>query len=281
VRLHDWFNLAVLAVLNAENFFYLATGRGFGVFYTSAMVYFLLDTLFVGVFPQSVKSPVVILAHHLCTSLYMLIPYHYPRYHWCMSHCMLVEVNTWLLIARRTIGGKAIELGFYASWILLRNLYYPYLIYAFFNEWRRETALCGSALNPILVTPLMQAFLTGLNYKWTWELVSKLLFPKASARPNSSSRGAVVAGGGGGSKVKISGVEEVAADDGGGGGRDQGAVLRRRRASSSSEGGGGLKARVVPVAQQSPAKAGKAQLQVGGGSASSEGGGGEAFAGHL
>jgi hypothetical protein len=277
VRLHDWFNLAVLAVLNAENFFYLATGRGFGVFYTSAMVYFLLDTLFVGVFPQSVKSPVVILAHHLCTSLYMLIPYHYPRYHWCMSHCMLVEVNTWLLIARRTIGGKAVELGFYASWILLRNLYYPYLIYAFFNEWRRETALCGSALNPILVTPLMQAFLTGLNYKWTWELVSKLLFPKASARPNSS-RGAV--SGGGGSKVKR-GVEDAAADDGGAGGRDQGGMRRRRRASASSGGGGGLKARVVPLAQAagSPAKAGKAQLLVGGGSLSE--GGGEAFAGHL
>ena len=47
------------------------------------------------------KSPVVILSHHLCTALYMLIPYHYPRYHWCMAYCMLVEVNTWLLIARR------------------------------------------------------------------------------------------------------------------------------------------------------------------------------------
>lgn len=35
-----------------------------------------------GIYPQSVKSPVVILCHHLCTSLYMLIPYYYPHYHW-------------------------------------------------------------------------------------------------------------------------------------------------------------------------------------------------------
>lgn len=24
------------------------------------------------------------------------------RYTWCLSYCMLVEVNTWLLIAKRT-----------------------------------------------------------------------------------------------------------------------------------------------------------------------------------
>lgn len=238
MRLHDWFNLAVLAVLNAENLFYLTTGRGFGVFYTSAMFYFLLDTVFVGVFPQSVKSPVVILAHHLCTSLYMLIPYHYPRYHWCMAHCMLVEVNTWLLIARRTIGGRAIEVGFYTTWVALRNVYYPYLIWAFFNEWRRETALCGSALNPILVTPLMQAFLTGLNYKWTWELLSKLLFPKMRPPPPPHGRGAVGAAAAAGGKQGKIGGGSVEEDDDGKGRRDQHSARRPRRAEVVPAGGG-------------------------------------------
>lgn len=220
MRLHDWFNLAVLGLLNAENAFYLATGRGFGVFYTSAMVYFLLDTLFVGVFPQSVKSPVVILAHHLCTGLYMLIPYHYPRYHWCMAHCMLVEVNTWLLIARRTLGGRAVEVGFYASWVLLRNLYYPYLIWAFFEEWRRETALCGSAWNPILVTPLMQALLTGLNYHWTMQLVSKLVWPRQQ-QPQAGQAGAT----GGRRRAGDGGAEGAAPGDAGGARKGGGSPL--------------------------------------------------------
>lgn len=175
VVLHDWFNLVVIAVLNVENLVYLATGQGFQVFFTSAMVYFLLDTLFVGVYPQSVKSPVVILSHHICTALYMLIPYNYPHYQWCMSYCMLVEINTWLLIARRTLGGKALEMAFYASWVLLRNIFYPYLIWAFYQEWRVETALVGSPWNWILVTPVCQAFLTGLNYHWTLQLVVKML----------------------------------------------------------------------------------------------------------
>ena len=30
---------------------------------------------------------------------------------------MLVEINTWLLIARRTIGGAVIEALFYVSWV--------------------------------------------------------------------------------------------------------------------------------------------------------------------
>ena len=46
-----------------------------------------------GVYPQSVKSPVVILSHHLVTAVYMLIPYHYPQYQWCMAACMTVEVG--------------------------------------------------------------------------------------------------------------------------------------------------------------------------------------------
>lgn len=182
VRLHDWFNLVVLFVLNVENIFFMATGRGFQVFFTSAMVYFLLDTIFVGVYPQSVKSPVVILSHHLCTALYMLIPYNYPQYHWCMAYCMLVEVNTWLLIARRCIGGKVVEALFYATWIGLRNLWYPYLIWAFYQEWVVETVKCGTMWNPILITPVCQAFLTGLNFHWTLALVMKLMKPAKGAK---------------------------------------------------------------------------------------------------
>jgi hypothetical protein len=140
VVLHDWFNLVVIGLLNVQNMVYLATGAGFHAFFTSAMVYFLLDTIFVGVYPQCVKSPVVILSHHICTALYMLIPYHYPHYHWCMAACMLVEVNTWLLIARRTLGGRALEVAFYVSWVLLRNIYYPYLIWAFYKEVRARQA---------------------------------------------------------------------------------------------------------------------------------------------
>jgi hypothetical protein len=268
VRLHDWFNLAVLAVLNAENFFYLLTGRGFNVFYTSAMVYFLLDTVFVGVFPQSVKSPVVILAHHICTSLYMLIPYHYPRYQWCMAHCMLVEVNTWLLIARRTIGGKAVELGFYVSWVALRNLYYPYLIWAFYHEWQAETVLSGTAWNPILITPIMQAFLTGLNYHWTAQLVAKLVWPK---------QGGGVKGVQGGQGMQGGGQKQLQQSGGGGKAAGKGAAAR----PASSGGGGSVEEEKRRAQQRDRQLRQRGGLSQGGKAQLLTSADGEAYAGHL
>lgn len=48
-----------------------------------------------------------------------------PQYGWCMSYCMLVEVNTWLLIAKRTLKLWVLEALFYISWVLLRNIFYP------------------------------------------------------------------------------------------------------------------------------------------------------------
>ncbi|GIL79747.1 hypothetical protein Vretimale_12344 [Volvox reticuliferus] len=174
---HDIFNLISIAWLNASNFYYLATGQGFQIFYLSTMLYFVADLIYVGVVPRSVKSPLVILAHHVITALYVLIPYHYPQYEWCMSYCMLVEVNTWLLIAKRTVRSVVLEALFYVTWVLLRNIYYPYLIWVFYKEWLKETRSCGTPWNPILTTPIFQTALTGLNYYWT---VSLLLKPKKS-----------------------------------------------------------------------------------------------------
>lgn len=179
VHLHDVFNLVTIAVLNILNIYYLATGSGFLIFYTASMVYFLLDIIYVGCYPHSVKSPLVILGHHIVTAVYMLIPYTYPQYHWCMAYCMLVEVNTWLLIAKRTVklrvlGVNILEIGFYISWVLLRNIWYPYLIYAFYKEWLVESEKCGSRWNPILICPVCQTLLTGLNFHWTTALLIKM-----------------------------------------------------------------------------------------------------------
>ncbi len=38
---------------------------------------------------------------------------------------MLVEVNTWMLIAKRTLKLWVLEVLFYVSWVLLRNIFYP------------------------------------------------------------------------------------------------------------------------------------------------------------
>jgi hypothetical protein len=72
----------------------------------------------------------------------------------------------------------------------LRNVYYPYLIYAFYNEWRHETAICGTPWNPILLTPVCQAFLSGLNYFWTTQLLVKVLRRPAAGKGKGGGKGA-------------------------------------------------------------------------------------------
>ncbi|KXZ55548.1 hypothetical protein GPECTOR_2g1097 [Gonium pectorale] len=173
LKYQDVFNLVCIAWLNATNLYYLITGRQFQVFYISCLLYFIADLVYVGVVPRCVKSPLVILAHHVITALYMLIPYHYPQYEWCMSYCMLVEVNTWLLIAKRTVRLPFLEALFYVTWVLLRNIYYPYLIWVFYREWKLQTQVSGSPWNPILITPVFQTALTGLNFYWTLQLFTK------------------------------------------------------------------------------------------------------------
>lgn len=78
----------------------------------------------------------------------------------------------------------------------LRNIFYPYLIWAFYKEWRHETEACGSPWNPILLTPICQAFLTGLNYHWTLQLVFKLLRPRKGGAKRGGKGAAVAAAAG-------------------------------------------------------------------------------------
>lgn len=82
--------------------------------------------------------------------------------------------NHWLLTCCLFLCLALLQVLFYISWVLLRNIFYPYLIWAFYKEWQLETQLAGTPWNWILVTPVCQAFLTGLNYHWTLQLVVKV-----------------------------------------------------------------------------------------------------------
>ena len=62
----------------------------------------MADLIWVMLAPTCVKSPGVIIQHHAATLLYLIIPYRFPEETgWLMGACLCVEVNTWLLIARR------------------------------------------------------------------------------------------------------------------------------------------------------------------------------------
>ena len=123
--MHDFFNLICLVpvvILNGINWnwdilLYELTIVGgkkslqdawlnhsdyFPLFFAITIAYFVADLLWVILIPNCVKSPNVIIQHHIATLIYLIIPYKYPtETGWLMGACLSVEINTWLLIARR------------------------------------------------------------------------------------------------------------------------------------------------------------------------------------
>jgi hypothetical protein len=229
---HDFFNLVVLVpvvVLNIMNWnwdrilythssFSLQgawTGEWFSWFFGVTLLYFVTDLIWIVTVPTCVKSPFTIMQHHVATILYILIPYSMPDYRWCMGACMIVEVNTWFLIARRvfnkqgfppwvlnlsfvSVRVKLISLCFYVTWIVIRCVLYPYLLVEFTRAWLEHSSKVGTRWNLILCSVPLHAAFCLLNLRWTYDLLmSKIRY----WRRLSSKSGSAATGGGKGQKV--------------------------------------------------------------------------------
>ena len=178
------------------------TGNYFMEYWSATILYFFIDLLWVARVPICVKSPGVIIKvrtirltqayhynckltlflhykHHFIAIFYLIAPLAWPRFRWFMGACLSVEVNTWFLIARRvvykrnysnTLGGNLISICFYLSWIIIRCLVYPGLLYMFLHmaeEGIRET---GTIMHWELLFVPIHFFLCLLNLKWTYDL---------------------------------------------------------------------------------------------------------------
>lgn len=202
---HDFFNLIVLIpilALNVMNWNWEIlmnmkkkqtvadawTDDWFDLFFWTTLLYFVADLAWILVIPNSVKSPSVIIQHHLVTILYVMVPFYNPTLRWVMGACMSVEINTWFLIARRvfnkqgfppwiidlsfvSIRIKLISIFFYVTWISIRVILYPVLMVFIFNRWVKESARVGSYMNIELVPVVLHAIFCVLNLKWTFDLI--------------------------------------------------------------------------------------------------------------
>lgn len=155
------------------------TGEWFPLFYAITIGYFLADLIWVLSVPRCVKSPGVIVQHHLATLLYLIIPYRFPEDGWLMGACLSVELNTWLLIARRvfnkqgfvnfsflSIRIKIISILFYITWVSIRCFFYPLIMKVLWNIWYNQFTF-----NTHYTFALALHFIfCVLNFKWTYDL---------------------------------------------------------------------------------------------------------------
>ena len=203
--LHDFFNLISLVpvvVLNVINWNWdilLDTssnktlqqawiGEWFVAFYAITIGYFVADLIWVILVPHCVKSPGVIIQHHVATLLYLIIPYRFPEEGWLMGACLCVEVNTWLLIARRvfnkqgfgpwviscsffSIRIKLISILFYITWIGIRCFIYPSIMKVLWALWFDQWEKYGTIFNSRYALGLfLHSIFCALNFKWTFDL---------------------------------------------------------------------------------------------------------------
>ena len=170
------------------------TGQWFELFFALTVIYFAIDLIWICCIPKCVRSPGTIIQHHIATLIYIIVPYRVPACQWIMSVCMIVEINTWLLIARHvfnkvevnpwtvidlgslvSIRVKFISILFYVTWIAIRVIWYPYLMVPIYNAWVDHNAVVGTRFNLVgLCFPLHSIFCL-LNFKWTFDLINSKL----------------------------------------------------------------------------------------------------------
>lgn len=146
-------------------------------------IYMLVDTLWIAIQPKCVLSnPVALIVHHIASFLFLSIPYFESQFLWHAAITLFVEVNTFLLIVRRraplnSLIYSILDYSFLLTWMTLRLVVFPILVVFFAYEYIRFTYdhKNGNCFNIMLLAPLLQSILTLLGFKWTFDMVRKMI----------------------------------------------------------------------------------------------------------
>ena len=162
--LHDAWNLGALGGIAVWTLGLLWTGDVSWAYWHTVVAYLACDFVWIAAFPRSVKAPVSVLVHHLVTLILLMVPYTYPRFFKYAVADLVIEGNTWLLIARRRIPRSmprtraVCTAAFFSSWVLIRLVWYPYLLFVFAYVERVRSAA------------VLQLAICGMQVVWSWSL---------------------------------------------------------------------------------------------------------------
>jgi len=192
---HDLFNLGALPLLLGAVLS--------GVYpwnFVAMAAYFSGDVLWILAAPSCVRSPGTIMVHHVLVSLLSLVLFYTPEAWWVLRPSVLIELNTFLLIARRRAHKHGLPLWirrvistlFYVSWVAIRNVLFPRIVWLIWEQYEARRA-AGRAADFILLDPVGVGFvgtslLTALNLKWSYDLFSSKL-PAWTGRQGPQDKG--------------------------------------------------------------------------------------------
>jgi hypothetical protein len=188
---HDVFNVLVIPIIIyfLLRFFFDYYADRSTPFYPVCMVgeiYFFVDAAWLIIFPRSVASPRIIIAHHAVAALGWYTPMWKPPLAVYASACLLVEINTFFLIGRRVIDNEVLKsvfkVCFHISWIALRVVMYPMVLYFFTIETINDVKTVGTVLSVYSLGLILLIALTILNMKWTYDIYGRKLYADADKK---------------------------------------------------------------------------------------------------
>jgi hypothetical protein len=151
-------------------------------------IYILMDTIWILVNPECVSALKTILLHHCVVFFgWLFVPHQVAEFRHIATCLLSVEINTVFMIVRKFQPIQQYPMlvsfsraGFYATWIPLRTIIFPYCCYLGYLEVIRFYIIRGHLLNIATVGWILLLFITSLNIKWSYDLFLKKQIQKVN-----------------------------------------------------------------------------------------------------
>ncbi|CAM9131275.1 unnamed protein product, partial [Ectocarpus fasciculatus] len=186
---HDLFNLVCLPVIVIVNiwaisiFFLHNSSRdtlelAWTIQIGTLNSYIFADTVWICCSPESVSAFKTIVMHHFIVFFgWILVPNQVVSFRPIATCLLSVEINTLFMIARKFQPLQTyprivsfLRIGFYATWIPLRIVIFPFCCYLGYREVINFYNDKGTLLNIATLGWTLLVVITALNAKWTFDL---------------------------------------------------------------------------------------------------------------
>ena len=149
--------------------------RSFNILWYYVWWYFIVDSAWVIMYPESVASPRSIIIHHIICVIGWHLIFAWPRWEAYISAGLEVEVNTWMLIAKRqfrSIHGP-LSTAENLTWPLTRLVAFPIVTWNAFMVYLHMVRTyphmpLGGYLNTGLHGTMSTVIVTVQNFYWTY-----------------------------------------------------------------------------------------------------------------
>ena len=188
---HHRFNLVYIGLIAAwttYNWLSLQHCQDLAPYVLFVSLYYVLDSIFIIVWPESVGAPITIVLHHVMSLFATFgLAYNFCWVRYVMVETTLVDVNTWLLIVRQFLKSKhvIVEIAFFITWISIRILLYPYLMFKSFklvtgsplylDQMENMKQAEEMDINVQITVSILFILFNILNFKWSYDLFKKTI----------------------------------------------------------------------------------------------------------